>query len=291
MALGRIGRDVLVLTALWAWCAGCADRVMLAPSSHAIHAPGAARIALQAGEGGTIEVWSAPSPAVAAGKEPRAFVLRFCGNAERAEDALFSEQHTWSELPVEIWAVNYPGFGGSSGEASLRSLVPAGETAFDALARHAQGKPILISGFSMGAAVALAVAVNRPSVAGLLLRSPPPLRDVVMGRYGWWNLWTMAAPLAAQIPRELDSEQNAMRVSAPAVFVITGKDTLVPRVYQRTVTGAYAGKKKVVVAEEADHNTPLTAREEKKLQAELHWLWPKAAAGAPTRSTTRPARS
>ena len=270
------------MAALLLWCAGCADQMLLAPSQQAIASPGASRQAVALPDGGTLEIWTART-ALTDNVGPRAFVLRFCGNGERSESAVQTERQMWGEFPVEIWAVNYPGFGGSSGPSQLRRLGPCALAAYDALAKQAAGRPILLSGLSMGTVVALYVAVNR-SVDGLLLRSPVPVRDLILGRYGWRNLWLFAGPVAAGFPPELDSEKNAQRVTAPAVFIITGNDELVPRTYQRRITGAYGGKKKVFVAEQAHHNTPLTERELQKLQEDLRWLFPKH-----TGATSRPA--
>ena len=282
MVLDRIGGGTFLVAALLLFCAGCADQMLLAPSQQAIASPKASKQAVALADGGTLEIWTART-SLADDVGPRAFVLRFCGNGERAENAVQTERQLWGEFPVEIWAVNYPGFGGSSGPSQLRLLAPCGLAAYDVLAKHAAGHPILLSGLSMGTVVALYVAVNRP-VDGLLLRSPVPVRDVILGRYGWWNLWLFAGPVAAGFPSELDSEKNAQRITVPAVFIITGNDELVPRTYQRRITGAYAGKKKVFVAEQAHHNTPLTERELQKLQEDLRWLFPKH-----TTATTRPA--
>jgi hypothetical protein len=268
-------------------CCGCADTFLLAPWTQPIAVPqDVSRVTIPTGKDRVVEVWTTRSAAVD-GHEPLAFVLRFCGNGERAEDALTIERRMWSELPVEIWAMNYPGFGGSTGPAQLRDLAPSALAAYDALAKRAAGKPILASGMSMGTVVGLYIAANR-HVEGMLLRSPVPVRDVILWHYGWWNLWLVAGPIAAGFPAELNSEDNARKVSAPAVFIITGSDELVPRTYQRKVTAAYAGHKKVVVADNAAHNTPLTDREVQRVREELMWLWPERA-NRFARPATRPA--
>ena len=48
------------------------------------------------------------------------------------------------------------------------------------------------------------VAANRP-VAAIVLQNPPPLRQLILGHYGWWNLWLIATPVALGVPSELDS--------------------------------------------------------------------------------------
>src|SRR5204862_540814 len=77
--------------------------------------------------------------------------------------------------------------------------------------------------------------------AGLFLHNPPALRSLLLGHYGWWNLWLAAGPVALQIPDELDSVANAAHVRAPAVVVSGQKDDYVPPVYHRKVIAALAG--------------------------------------------------
>ena len=257
---------------------GCADQLMLAPSTARLQSTrGAAPVQVPLGKGKSIEIWTAPTEA-AQGNRARAYVLRFCGNGERAEEALRDEQRLWAGVPVEIWAVNYPGFGGSTGPARLEAIPNAALSSFDALADRAAGRPIMLSGFSLGGTVALYVAAHRPAASGLLLRAVPPVRDVIMGNYGWWNLWLLAGPLAGQFPRELDSVANARRVVAPAVFVVTGNDHLVPRRFQREVTAAHAGKKRVIIADDAQHDSPIVGKTLQKLEIDLQWLFSKATA-------------
>lgn len=251
----------------------CADRILLFPSTHPITVPGAHRIEVPLSSQKVLEIWTALSPA-AVHSTPQARVLRFGGNAERAEHALESEQEQWRNLPVEIWSVNYPGFGQSTGPAQIRAIAPAALAAFDALRQTHPHQPIILSGFSIGTAAALYVAANRPA-AGLLLHNPPPLRQLILGQYGWWNLWLLAGALAAQVPADLDSLKNAKRVNAPALFVLSGSDEIVPPAYQQKVVDAYAGEKRLIHADDATHNTPFTPEVEEEIGEELRWLWGK----------------
>ncbi|HEV8291866.1 MAG TPA: hypothetical protein VGP94_08065, partial [Tepidisphaeraceae bacterium] len=152
---------------------GCSSFFVLFPTTERIDCPGAERQAIEF-DGGQLEILIARSPATIH-KEIEAYVLRFCGNAERAEWNACRFTGGWSDKPVEMWSVNHPGFGGSSGAARLDRLAPASIAAYDALAKEAAGKPIYISATSLGTTMALHVAQQRP-VAGLILRTPPPLR-------------------------------------------------------------------------------------------------------------------
>src|SRR5437667_14026 len=74
-----------------------------------------------------------------------------------------------------------------------------------------------------------------------------PLRQLIMGRYGWWNLWLVAGTVAWHVPAELDSLENARHISAPAVFILADQDDFVGPRYQRMVLEAYAGGTRRVV--------------------------------------------
>ena len=124
---------------------------------------------------------------------PDVYVLRFYGNADRAERWPVAEAEMWNDRAVEIWGMNYPGFGGSTGPARLSKIGPAALVMFDELKRHAGDTPIVPFGTSIGVTAALHVAASRPAgIAGLILQNPPPLREMILRRFGWWNLWLLA---------------------------------------------------------------------------------------------------
>ncbi len=152
--------------------------------------------------------------------------------------------------------MNYPGYGQSDGPATLGAIPATALATYDELLRHARGRPIMISGSSLGTTAALWVASQRP-IAGMILQNPPPLQRMILQEYGWWNLWLVAGPIAMQVPGELNSLSIAPRVKGPAVFVLAAQDRTVPPQYQQQVVAAYAGEKRVVNIAEADHNSPI----------------------------------
>ncbi len=251
----------LVLVALLG--CGLTDRLLLhPPSAPASATPGATRLAIESATG-EIEVWRARSPL----GEPRAFVLRFYGNADRADFHVASEA---SSLPfaAELWGVNYPGFGGSSGAASLRGVADSALIAYDAIKTHAGTRPILVFGTSMGTTAALHLAARR-DVAGLVLQNPPPLRQVIRGQYGWWNLWLLAGPISWGVPEQLDSLANAGRARAPAVFVLSEEDDVVALRYQLAVRDAYHGPKHTLLIPGAKHNDPIPVETQHAIERDV----------------------
>jgi hypothetical protein len=263
---GGVGVFYLVFIML----GGCADRFILFPTTQPESAEGAER-GYVAFEQGRLEVIKARS-AGCGGREPEAFVLAFNGNASRAEWMAVPLAGEWGNKAVEVWAVNYPGYGDSTGPAQLRRFPAAGLAIYDALAAEAKGRKIFIHGESLGTTVALHVAAHRP-VSGVVLRAPVPLRELVIGNFGWWNLWLAAGPVAMGIPEELSSLTNASQSQAPAAFILIETDEVVPVAYQRRVFDAYRGQKRMIEKAADGHNGALTTAARRELAAAMEWLW------------------
>src|SRR6266576_1342442 len=73
------------------------------------------------------------------------------------------------------------------------------------------------------------------NAGGLILHNPPALRQMILRQFGWWNLWLLAGPVAAQIPKDLDSIDNAKRAQTPAIFLLAESDEIVAPRFHRLV--------------------------------------------------------
>src|SRR5947208_2122975 len=252
------------------------DRLILFPTSSPINPGGAVRktIPFQNRE---LEIWTAKSRPAQQQGHAEIFILRFYGNADRADRWAAAEADMWKDRAVEIWGMNYPGFGGSTGPARLARIGPAAVAALDALRREAADAPIVAYGASIGATAALHVAASRPAgIAGLILHNPPPLRQVILRQFGWWNLWLLAAPVALQIPRDLDCIANARATRTPAIFLLAEKDEIVAPRFHRLVVQAYAGEKRIIELHGAYHNDPIEGTALADLNDALGWVLTKA---------------
>lgn len=247
---------------------------LLYPTTNAIDAHGATRKLIPF-EGKNLEVWTAKSREAQGSAGARTYVLRFYGNADRAERWVALEADMWNNRAIEIWGMNYPGFGGSDGPSHLKGIAAAALTAFDAMRREAGENRIVLFGASIGSTAALHIAANR-TVSGLVLHNPPPLRQLILWQYGWWNLWLLAGPAALQLPPELNSVENARKVHAPAIFLLSENDEIVAPRFQRLVVDAYAGEKRVITLRNAHHNSPIEATALVELHHALDWLLPRS---------------
>jgi len=95
---------------------------------------------------------------------------------------------------------------------------------------------------------------------------------MILRRFGWWNLWLLAGPVALQIPKELDSISNGKRIRPPAIFVLSEKDEVVPSRYHQLVLDAYAGEKRVISLRGAHHNDPIGGTGLADLNNAMGWL-------------------
>ncbi|MEM9557385.1 MAG: alpha/beta hydrolase [Acidobacteriota bacterium] len=125
-----------------------------------------------ASDHGEIVAWSAPGR-----RDDAPAVLLFHGNGENLETMRFSGQlDLWRGFTSRLVAVDYPGYGRSGGSPSEPALVDTGVLACEELATRLEGEPsappLVIVGWSLGAAVAVQVAARCDATDGLVLASP-----------------------------------------------------------------------------------------------------------------------
>lgn len=214
-----------------------------------------------------------------------AVVLALTGNAGRAESMLgwsraLCEQG-FGSLPVDVLALQYPGYGGSGGDAELRLLAPAAELAYEHAREVAGDRPVIVHGLSMGTVPSLHLARTLPpdERVAFVLERPPSLWSQTVWQHGWWNLWLLSLPVAWGLPDTVHSVDNAAAASAhPALFLIGRHDRTVPPEYSQDVADAYAGPHRVLDVD-AGHSGPIHRGNAAGLAAAFAWLWACAAEG------------
>lgn len=253
---------------------GCAANWLVLGENHQTIDPHGARQQIVRVDGRAVECWIARSPG-AKNREPVAFSLMCTGKGDRVDRWITAVADAWGDKPVEVWGMNYPGSGASDGPVRLKWVTPSALGVFDAIQKVAGSRPIFAQGASFGTAVVLSVAAHRP-VAGMIIHNPPPLRQLIVGNYGWWNLWILALPVSMQIPDELDSVVNAGKTSAPCVFILSEADEVIPPQYHQLVVDAYSSPKRIIRMPGASHDSGLPREASEELSRDRDWLWSTA---------------
>jgi len=228
-----------------------------ASPSSALLPTGAEAIELETADGMRLGAWFLPATD-ASRQQPGPAVLVFNGNAgDRSHRLPLAVALTTRGYAVLLF--DYRGYAGNPGSPSEDGLRADARAAVDALAAQPEVDPERIAYFgeSLGAAVAGALATERPPAA-LLLRSPPP-SIAEMARHHYPYLPVIDALLMDRYPL---AEQIG-NVRAPVLVIVTEADEIVPARLSRRVFEAASEPKRHVTVIGAHHNDPaLLAGEE-----------------------------
>ena len=146
---------------------------------------------------------------------------------------------------------DYRGYGGNPGDPSEDGLAADARAAQQWLARQPDVDPRRIAYFgeSLGAAVAVGLAVQSPPAA-LVLRSPfTSLPDVGAVHYPW-------LPVQRLLLDRYPSIDRIASVSAPVLVIAGDRDDIVPMPLSLRLYDAAAEPKRFVLVPGAGHNDP-----------------------------------
>ena len=185
-----------------------------------------------------------PGPAVNPG--PAVLVCNGNGGDRSMRVALAA---ALSRLGLAVLLFDYRGYGGNPGSPSEEGLAADARAALGYLAGRPEVDPgrVVYFGESLGAAVALRLAVERPPAA-LVLRSPfASLAEVGRRHYPF-------LPVSLLLRDRYDSAARVGRLMAPLLVVAGGRDRIVPAAHSRRLFAAAPRPKRLVVLDGAGHN-------------------------------------
>lgn len=202
-------------------------------------------------------------------------VLKFPGAGGRAEN---STPHPMNLIPNSrsvIWTTNSPGFGKSQGPPAISKIPAMAEAALKGISeQYGENKRVLIVANSLGNLPAMYLAARFPNrVKGMLLRNPPPLREVILAQRAAWTTAFLSYPIAASVPRDLCLIKNANECRCPALFVTSERDGLVPPDCQRRVFEAYSGTHRKFVIPDGDHDSPIPEESAREYIEHVQWWY------------------
>jgi uncharacterized protein len=154
-----------------------------------------------------------------------------------------------SRAGLSVLLFDYRGYGGNLGRPSEGGLAADARAAQAWLAARPEVDPgrIAYFGESLGAAVALRLAVERPPAA-LILRSPfTSLTDVGRLHYPW-------LPVKWLLTDRYGSAARVAQLTVPLLVIAGERDPIVPSALSRRLYDAASAPKRFVLVPGADHN-------------------------------------
>ncbi len=152
-------------------------------------------------------------------------------------------------LRVHLFAFDYRGYGRSSGSPSEIGLFQDARAAFDYLVGRLDQPPgeILLFGHSLGGAVAVDCALDRPA-AGLVVQSSfTHVRDAAKAMFP-------TLPLHLAATRQFRSIDKVARIAIPKLFIHGDCDGTVPVELGRKLYAAAREPKELYIVRRANHN-------------------------------------
>lgn len=145
-------------------------------------------------------------------------VIYFGGNAENVSRSLPTLADAFPER--SLYAMNYRGYGGSTGKPSETALIADALVLFDRV--HADHAHIIIVGRSLGSGVAVHIASERPVERLVLVTPYDSLLNVAATQFRYFPLrWLMLD--------KFESWRYAPKVAAPTQLIAAQNDEVIPR--------------------------------------------------------------
>jgi pimeloyl-ACP methyl ester carboxylesterase len=227
--------------------AGCAWQRKLLYFPTRLTPDGAKQLAAQEGFvswqnlNGEIIGWKIPATG-----SPTGSVLIIHGNAGSALDRNYIARPIHEAAALDVFVMEYPGYGARGGSPGMKSWLAAGE---EAIASLPTDKPIYVVSESIGAGVAAHLAKTHPTeVAGLVMFVPydslPSLAQSKM---------PLLLPCFFLVDRYKPAEWMK-DYRGPVKIVLAGRDEIIPPKFGQRLFDSYAGPKSLQNFPDANHN-------------------------------------
>jgi fermentation-respiration switch protein FrsA (DUF1100 family) len=176
--------------------------------------PQAEEVKLTTSDGEHIIAWHVPP------RDGKPVILYFHGNG----GALRYRVERFTRLITDgigIVAVEYRGYGGSSGSPSERGLIADAEAGYAFAAARYSTQQIVVWGESLGTGVAVALAAEKP-VGRVILEAPFTSAAAVGAKHYWYM------PVRLLMTDQFHSDARIAKVTAPLLILHGAKDQTVP---------------------------------------------------------------
>ena len=190
---------------------------------------------------GEIIGWKMAARGTAAGS-----VLVVHGNAGCALSRDYFAQPIHQAADVDVFVLEYPGYGARAGSPSQASLIAAAEEAFQLLPKN---PPKFVVSESIGAGAACELAKNHPQeIAGLALFAPYDSFAAVAQR----RMWLL--PAYFLLFDRFEPAECLKNYHGPVQFVVAGADEIIGAASGKKLANGYGGPKNIQLIPGAHHN-------------------------------------
>jgi len=214
------------------------DPVRRPPSS--VGVPQADDVLLPTSDGEQLVAWHAPPRA------DRPIVLYLQGNG----GGLDLRAHRFARLVqhgIGVLALNYRGYGGSTGRPTEDGLMRDAEAAFAFVRARYAPERIVLWGESLGTGLAVAIAAKHP-VARVLLESPyTSVADVAASIYFFM-------PVRWLLKDQFRADARIAEVTAPVLVLHGGSDATIPIAFGERLYNLIRAPKQFLTLPQAGHN-------------------------------------
>jgi len=210
-------------------------------------------------DGVILHGWYIPHPSA------QFIVLHLHGNAGNISHRLSLYRH-WHKLGLSIFAFDYRGYGQSKGEPTEEGLYKDARAAWSLLMNtfDIQAEYIIISGRSLGAAVATKLATEQHP-AGLVLETPfSNIVDMAAYHYPWFPLRWLAH-------NKFDTEKMISDVDLPLLLISAKSDAIAPAFMADRIFAAASNPKRHITLD-GGHNDFDMVSEQQYLESWQNWL-------------------
>src|SRR5262245_47748864 len=179
--------------------------------------------------------------------EGKRAVLFFHGNAGNAADRLDRAKILHDRFGLDVFLVDYRGYGRSAGSPSEEGLVRDARAVYEtAKSRGFPPERIVAFGESLGSAVAVGLAAERPC-EGLILETPfLSIREMARRHYPFVPGFL--------IRTRFDNGARIPAIAAPKLFLVAERDTIVPPEQGRRLFELAPPPKTLYLIPNAGHN-------------------------------------
>ena len=200
---------------------------------------GVEEIVLQA-DGTRLQAWHIK------GAPGKPLVIYFGGNAEVVSWMIAPAR---SHAPGTGWLlVSYRGYGGSEGEPSETTITADALRWYDYAVKELGATQVIAFGRSLGSGAAVYLASQRKIHSVVLVAPYDSLVEVAKHHYPY-------LPVRLMLRHPFESIERAPKLDLPLLCISAGSDEVIPPARAKRLFDAWAGPKRWLELEGADHNS------------------------------------